>query len=151
MDNISVARVEVYLDGVLQTTDPTSPYQWAWNTVTASDGVHTLQARAYDAAGNVGVSATASVTVRNTVVSTIRLTANGYKVRGQWKADLRWSGAPSAVVTVYRNGSVIVAETTNDGFYTDTIINRNGKGSYTYKVCDAGTGVCSAEVTATFQ
>ena len=145
-DNTGVARVEFVLDGVLQATDSTSPYQWAWNTAAVNDGSHTLQAKAYDAAGNVGESATASVTVRNAVI--ISLTVNGYKVRGLQKADLRWSGATSAVVTVYRDGSAIAVDTANDGFHTDNIDNR-GNGRYTYKVCDAGLGVCSSEAAVT--
>jgi hypothetical protein len=65
-DNVGVTRVEFYLDGALQSTDTTSPYAWSWNTTTASNGSHTLQSRAYDAAGNVGTSANVGVTVNNT-------------------------------------------------------------------------------------
>ena len=146
-DNIGVARVEFSLDGVLQSTATTSPYQWAWNTAAVNDGSHTLQAKAFDSADNVGVSATSSVTVRNAVI--ISVTATGYKVRGQQRVDVRWSGARSAVVTVHRNGNVIAADTANDGLYTDNTGN-NGRRSYTYKVCDAGLGVCSAEAAVTF-
>jgi len=145
-DNIGVARVEFYLDAALQTTLPTS-FQWTWDTATVNDGSHTLQAKAYDAAGNVGVSATSSVTVRNIVIS---LTANAYKVKSLQKVDLRWSGAKSAVVTVYRNEDVVVPDIANDGFYTDNI-EKKYRGSYKYKVCDTGVGVCSTEVTVTVQ
>jgi hypothetical protein len=149
-DNVGVAKVEFYLDDVLQATDPTSPYQWAWDAATVSDGSHVLQAKAYDAAGNVGVSPSSSVTVRHATVSTMTLTATGSKVKGRLKAHLRWSGATSPMVTVYCNGRVIAMDAANDGFYTDDIEKR-GNGSYKYKVCDAGAGVCSAEVTATFK
>jgi hypothetical protein len=53
------------------------------------------------------------------------------------------------VVTVYRNGNVIALDTANDGVYTDTM-DKNGSSSSKYKVCDAGVGICSAEVTVTF-
>ena len=149
-DDVGVVKVELYLDDVLQTSDPTSPYQWAWNTAKVGDGPHVLQAKAHDAAGNIGVSATTSVTVRNAVVSTMTLTATGYKTKGHLKADWRWSGATSPMVTVYCNGRVIAADTKNDGFYTDDI-DKHGNRSYKYKVCDAGVGVCSAEVAVTFQ
>lgn len=79
---------------------------------------------------------------------TITLTATGYKVKGQQKADLQWMGATTNSMDVLRNGS-IVATTQNDGAYTDPI-NRTGGGSYTYKVCEAGTAVCSNEATITF-
>ena len=76
------------------------------------------------------------------------LSVTGYKVRGLQHADLSWSGATSTSVDVYRNGA-LVATTANDGFHTDAINNRGG-GSYTYRVCEAGTATCSNEATVTF-
>jgi hypothetical protein len=64
-DNVGVTKVEFYLDGVLQSTDTTSPYSWSWNTATASNGSHTLTTKAYDAAANVGTSTGVAVTVSN--------------------------------------------------------------------------------------
>jgi hypothetical protein len=64
-DNVGVTKVEFYLDGALASTDTTSPYSWSWNTTTASNASHTLSTKAYDAAGNVGSSATVTVTVNN--------------------------------------------------------------------------------------
>src|SRR5438034_902793 len=52
-DDRGVTKVEFYLDNVLQFTDTTSPYSWAWDTTTAANGSHTLTTNAYDAAGNV--------------------------------------------------------------------------------------------------
>jgi hypothetical protein len=78
----------------------------------------------------------------------ITLTARGYKVRGQRRVDLSWSGATSTNVDVYRNGVVIVT-TPNDGFYTDPVGGR-GHATYTYRVCEAGTNTCSNDATVTF-
>ncbi len=64
-DSVGVTRVELWVDGVLTGSDTTSPYQISWNTTTASNGGHTLQSRAYDAAGNVGSSSNVNVTVSN--------------------------------------------------------------------------------------
>ena len=64
-DNVAVTKVEFWLDGVLQSTDTTSPYAWSWDTATVTNGAHTLQSKAYDAANNVGTSSTISVTVSN--------------------------------------------------------------------------------------
>jgi hypothetical protein len=63
-DNVAVARVELYVDGVLFATDTSAPYNFNWNTKKVSRTTHTLQVRAYDAAGNVGSSATVTVTVQ---------------------------------------------------------------------------------------
>jgi M6 family metalloprotease-like protein len=65
-DNVGVSRVEFYVDGALASTDTTAGYSHAWNTTTIANGTHTLYTKAYDAAGNVGTSATVSVTVSNT-------------------------------------------------------------------------------------
>jgi hypothetical protein len=62
--------------------------------------------------------------------------------------DLSWSGASSTNVDIYRNGVVIVT-TPNDGFYTDPVGGR-GRATYTYRVCEAGTGTCSNNATVTF-
>jgi subtilisin family serine protease len=64
-DNVGVSRVELYVDGSLAGTDTTSSYSFSWNTATASNGVHSLQTRAFDAAGNAGWSIVVSVTVSN--------------------------------------------------------------------------------------
>jgi hypothetical protein len=64
-DNVGVSRVELFIDGSLAGSDTTSPYALAWNTTTASNGGHSLQTRAYDAAGNVGSSTTVNITVSN--------------------------------------------------------------------------------------
>src|SRR6185436_3137817 len=64
-DNVGVSRVELLVDGSLAGTDTSSPYAIGWNTTTAANGAHSLQTRAYDAAGNVGSSAAVGVVVGN--------------------------------------------------------------------------------------
>jgi subtilisin family serine protease len=64
-DNVGVARVDLYVDGVLQASDTLAPYTFAWNTTALANGFHTLTAKAVDAAGNVGTSATRTVDVEN--------------------------------------------------------------------------------------
>jgi hypothetical protein len=65
-DNVGVVKVEFYIDSVLKSTVTTSPYTFSWNTTTVANGSHTIFSKAYDAAGNVGTSATVTVTVNNT-------------------------------------------------------------------------------------
>jgi subtilisin family serine protease len=62
-DNIGVTRVEFYVKGVLTCTDTTAAFTCTW-TVPNTKGVYTLQAKGYDAAGNVGTSSTVSVTAK---------------------------------------------------------------------------------------
>jgi thermitase len=65
-DNVAVAKVELYVDGVPYATDTVPPYAFNWNTTTSSNGSHTLRVAAIDTAGNVG-SSTVTVTVANKV------------------------------------------------------------------------------------
>src|SRR6059058_1148509 len=83
-----------------------------------------------------------------TATPAIALRARGRTVHGQRAADLRWSGANSSNVDIYRN-TVQIVTTANDGAYTDRI-GGSGQGTFTYKVCEAGTQTCSNEATVTF-
>ena len=65
---MGVTSVALYVDGTLSATDNTSPYTFSLNTASLSNANHILSTKAYDAAGNVGTSATVSVTVSNGVV-----------------------------------------------------------------------------------
>ena len=116
-------------------------------------GTHTITARATDSAGMSG-SKQISLTVASAALSQpapstgAQLSARGYKVKGSQKVDLAWSGLSAASIDVFRSGTRVMT-TTNSGKATDNI-NRNGGGSYRYKVCDAGTSSCSNEVVVTF-
>jgi hypothetical protein len=106
------------------------------------------------ATATVTPTATATATSTPTPTPTptpiqITLHANGYKVHGLQTVDLFWSGPTSGNIDIYRN-AVLIATVANDGgAYTDNI-NRNGRGTWTYRVCIAGTGNCSNQVTVTF-
>jgi Tol biopolymer transport system component len=116
------------------------------NTSLSPSMRYSYRVAATNSAGASTYSNTASATTPAT--ASVQLSVTGYKVQGRQKADLTWSGATSANVDVYRN-NVLVGTTANDGFHTDHINNRGG-GSYTYRVCEAGTGTCSNNVTITF-
>lgn len=62
-DNVGVDRVEFLLDGNLIASDASAPYTGTWNSASSSNGTHSLQARAYDLAGNVGSSTAVGVIV----------------------------------------------------------------------------------------
>ena len=65
-DNVGVASVQFQLDNAPLGTPITSPpYSMTWDSGTVANGPHTLVAVARDAAGNIGTSAAASVTVSN--------------------------------------------------------------------------------------
>jgi subtilisin family serine protease len=78
----------------------------------------------------------------------LALSAVAYKVKGLQKVDLTWSGG-SGGVDILR-GTTRIAGGGNSGTYSDHIDLKGGGVSYTYKVCNVGTLVCSAPVTVSF-
>jgi subtilisin family serine protease len=61
-DNIGVTRVEFYVNNALTCTDTAAPYTCSWSVPNTKGVAYNLQARALDAAGNVGNSAVVRVT-----------------------------------------------------------------------------------------
>jgi hypothetical protein len=59
-DNVGVVQMQLFVDGVLKASSASSPITNRWNTRHTAAGSHVITAKAYDAAGNVGV---ASITV----------------------------------------------------------------------------------------
>jgi subtilisin family serine protease len=137
-----------------------SPTTWSWNfgdgtgstsqhpSHTYSAGTYTVTLTVSNSGGTDTETKTDYITVSSAPSGGIALSVAAYKVKGLQKADLTWSGQTSTSVDVYRNGGMITT-TDNDGAYTDDINNRGG-GSYTYKVCEAGTTTCSNEATASY-
>jgi subtilisin family serine protease len=64
-DNVGVTRVSFFVNGAFVGSDTTEPYAYAWDSTQGGNGGHTLAAKAYDAGGNVGASATVTVQVNN--------------------------------------------------------------------------------------
>jgi len=62
-DNVGVTRVDFLVNGALQCSDTTAPYSCVWRVPAAMNKTYTLQARAFDLAGNSG-TATVQVTAR---------------------------------------------------------------------------------------
>ncbi len=60
----AVIKVEFYVDGKLKATDTSKPWSVKINAKPIGGGSHSVQARAYDAAGNVGSSGSVTVTTR---------------------------------------------------------------------------------------
>ena len=86
-DNVAVAGVTFQVDGVAAgAEDTTAPYAYTWNTVSASNGPHTLTAVARDTAGNLQTSAVVTVQVMNTDTTlpavTVTAPAAGSQVSG---------------------------------------------------------------------
>ncbi len=55
-DNVSVTRVEFYVNGTLLCTDTSSPYNCSWKVPGRAGKEYNLSAKAYDSAGNIGTA-----------------------------------------------------------------------------------------------
>jgi hypothetical protein len=53
-DDTRIAKLEIYVDGILKASSSKSSLSYGWSSRKASTGAHTITAKAYDAAGNVG-------------------------------------------------------------------------------------------------
>lgn len=65
-DNVGVARVELKANGTVVATDTASPFSFSWNSANSANGMVSLVATAFDAAGNAMASNPVSVNVANT-------------------------------------------------------------------------------------
>ncbi len=133
-DNVAVTKVEFYLDGVLAATDTSSPHSFAWNTLTATNGLHTLSAKAYDAANNSTSTQNIQVTVFNDTEAPSAPTLSAILV-GQNQADLNWTAATDNVAVVgydvYRGATKIASLDAATLTYSDSNL---PIGTHQYKV-----------------
>ena len=83
-DNVSVSRVELYVDGQLYATDNAAPFSAVWDTVKTTNGSHTLSAKVYDAVGNSGTSSVVTVSVSN-VIQTTDAIAPTTEIQAAWR------------------------------------------------------------------
>jgi Bacterial Ig domain len=115
-DNVGVTRVDFYVDNVLKGNSSTAPYSYAFASTTVTDGVHSLVAKAVDAAGNVGSS-----TAQNFTVSNAPVTVNFNEAES--------NGSIAAANVVARNVTNIIGTmgNTTDKDYFAVALNANEK------------------------
>ena len=75
------------------------------------------------------------------------LSAQAIDRRSNDQVRLSWTAPSWTQVWIYRNDTLI-AQTANDGAFTDT--SRRASGAYTYRVCAPNATACSGDVTANF-
>lgn len=152
-DNVGISKVEFYVNGVLKVTDTATPYVYSWDTRSLAAGVYTLMAKAYDAAGNVGQSATSTVTVVNDLVPPVTAVTSPLN-NAVLSGTVAISSSASDNIAVsnvefYINGVFVYASNVPPySFNWDTKGVANGTYSITSKAYDsAGNSAQSAPVT----
>jgi hypothetical protein len=130
-----VARVELYLDGELLSSDTTSPYALSWDTADYANGDHDLLAVAYDMAGNEGQSGLITVIVGNesagdTVAPSVAITSiqGGATASGGITVNVSATDEGGvARVELYLDGVLLADDMTSPyAFFWDTTADANG-------------------------
>lgn len=159
-DNVGVVGVQFKLDGVnLGAEAKTAPYAISWNTTATSNGAHTLDAVARDAAGNKTASAAVTVTVSNNSADTTPPTASmtapadGSTVSGNVAVAANASDNVGVVGVQFKlDGANLGAEDTSSPYSIswDTTAAANGSHTLTAVARDAaGNHTTSSPVSLT--
>jgi chitodextrinase len=156
-DNIGVTKVEFYKDGSLHSTNTVAPYTATWDTTLSPNGSHTLSAKAYDTAGNMGVSSSVVVTVSNSVTPPPDTTApsiptglSGSAVSTS-QVNLSWSASTDAVgvagYNIYRNDTKVAVPAVTT--YSDTGLSAATAYGYSVSAYDVAGNTSSTTATVT--
>jgi hypothetical protein len=149
-----ISKVELYVDGTINSTDATSPYSFSWNTSALAFGTtHTLTTKAYDnvTPANVATSTAITVTVQDTTPPSIPGTLRTTTVLPT-SITIAWNASTDNVaVTGYqvrRAGALIT--TTSSLSYTDNGLTPSTAYAYTVTAVDAaGNASAAATLSAT--
>lgn len=139
-DNVGVVRVEFSVNGSVVATDDASPFAFAWDSTAVTDGVHTLSARAYDAAGNAGSAPSVSVSVRNDTVAPVIASFN--LVDGMIISPSKQAVSASAT----DNQKVVKMSLTIDG--KEVAVSNAGSISYSWNTRNVSNGNHTVSVRA---
>jgi hypothetical protein len=136
-DNKSVAKIIIYVDGDILTTLKSAPWTYSWDTDAYADNAqHTIQAKAYDNADNMGESQIITVTINlpltltfyNKIFTDITIT-----VTGQSSKVISPSGSVTYQFSI-NPGSISYHAETSGKTNTGTIIGNKMTWDYTHDV-----------------
>jgi hypothetical protein len=154
-DNVGVTAGAIMIDGAIVASFSGSSATYNWNTSQATVGGHTLQSKAQDAAGNVGMSSPISVTVAGAATGADTTPPNvtfAYPVTGTLIASgaqtIRVNASDNVGVTlvkIFHNGSLRCQVTTSP--YTCGVSVSGTLATFNTTAFDAAGNSRSAEVT----
>ncbi len=150
-DNTKVQKVDIFADDVLKASLTAAPYTYMLDTSVLANGAHTVVAKAYDEAGNVG-SDTTRITVKNgdsqapaAPTGLSASTTNATKVTLTWKASTDNTAVTGYIVK--RDGLAIA--TTTETTYVDASMAPGQSYVYTVAAYDAAGNNSSASSAVT--
>lgn len=151
-DNVAVSKVEFYLDGVLQATSIAAPYSFNWDTLGVANGTHTVSAKAYDAAGNIGEYPGVTLNVLNgdLAAPTVNLLSPAGDTIESHKLAIRAAAADNLAVTkleVYLDGALILTSSGPSAYINKKV--EVGSHTIMVKGFDAANNMSSISRTVT--
>lgn len=153
-DDVAVAKVEVYIDGVLKSSDTVAPYAYVLDPALLTIGGHNLLAKAYDAAGNNASSATIAFNVADIAKPTVSISApiTGATVKGTIIVTAQATDNVGVSKVEFYIDNVLKATDTTSTYSAsiDTASVADGAHSLTAKAYDAtGNNMTSLAVSVT--
>ena len=106
-DDTRVVKLGVFVDGVQRAMSLAAPYSLNVDTTALSNGVHVIEARAFDSAGRVG-RATVSITVANSATTprdVVLYPADVSVIQGNWNRLTSTTGAGGFKMTSEDRGA----------------------------------------------
>ena len=158
-DNVGITKVELLVDGSVAGTMTSSPYVLLWDTTKSPNGTHTLQTKAYDAAGNVGLSTTVSANVNNPISSANLVVAitnptNGGTVPRNQKVTISAAASDNVAVIkmeFYVNNNLLGTATATPFNYPWKVPGKRGLYNIKAKGYDAMGNSAAQAITVTAQ
>lgn len=148
-DNVGVAKVHFLANGALLAESTTAPFSYSWNTASLTPGTYTISAKAFDAAGNEGVSGGVVVKVAGDNLPPA-VTLNGPAAGATMSGSVTLAAGASDDVGVTRvdlliDGAVVFS--TNQGsvsYSWNTAAEANGSHVLSVRAYDAAGNVGSS-------
>lgn len=126
-DNVGVASVQLRVNGALLGTDTAAPYSFSWDSATVPNGMATISATSFDAAGNASTAYSVSVNVSNAVINDV--TPPSVTITNP-KASTRLRGSVTISATASDNSGT--AGITQSLYIDDGLVAKVAGGSLSY-------------------
>ncbi len=155
-DNVAIAKVEFYVDGIIQCSDLISPYSCVWDSSTANNGSnHNIVAKAYDTAAIPNTSTDSidvivcngDCTAPSTPTNLRALNITDNSIALSWDASDDNTGISGYYVfrkkSTDANFSQIITLAVGQLNYTDDNLSANTSYTYQIKAFDSAANVSS--------
>jgi hypothetical protein len=147
-DNVGVTRVELKVNSTTVAVDTSAPFAFTWDSTGVANGMASLVAYAFDAAGNSKASTTVSVNVANGTAAVVKdTTAPQVKIVNPVAGNVSGNNVPISVSASDDSGAAGITYM----LYIDGTLKATGKGStlgYNWNIRNVAAGAHTVQVVA---